>query len=1348
MKPQFSILFAVFFLFAGLIYSQESENGEKEQTEMYVIVEGSTDAVLLETEERWSRSLGNLRLDQKVRVLDKDQLEENKALVRVETVIDGDTLTGWVRRTILSDEISKADDTGAEVAGAQAAGQAARGIVVPDPNPIDFDRFKPGEENRADDNLRVRVKGTGQTIGHVLLLEVKNRDKNNPGKIRVTPSLVPGKGKTQAYFITDHIEREVPPGGEITLPLEGVCIDPDKPPLGSGDKGTNFDDWISINPLPDDWEPDPTAGWEPDPGSPLLNPVTESDLNHSIDIVSHPEEIADLIGVYIGRIIDTYDYLSAVGEISTPYTNRPSEERNAIIQQLVWRTAASLSGDEFTQTDWEDRIFDQLPDSGGDLSEEEREEVHSGVDDFWNTATLVGVEAKVLIESEKTGTYLFQDVATSQREAEDSFLSYSKDSQKPPVMSHSDPGCDTVRQKASATLDLSAQMLCEDIEPILEGLDELFGKYATALDELADLKGKDEAVEEFKSDLESMRQEVVLDLQNEVDATKNMKSDDENCGGDWKSNMIDRYGNSASTQRLIDRTERAFERAQNSRIRDLENRLERQENYWDDKIEKLSEMANQSKKAIEDKEKEIEDIRSDLDALINNLIEKVCDFKIIWEDLLTFMEANYQCLDCPQEILEPPPIIQQLNDCLSDLLKGLKGLTKNIPHPGNQGLADRSAEATFDRGDALNKFREVRDAIQEYNDHIASGGGSNVVTAPSECLGPLARSSGYKFFSEVNRPQTSSGDIGRHYGTQGGRTRAGPANPGTMSDQAARREYRAERNEYRAEAARLAREVNRAVRAAKRGVDGQAVEDGFINQENIDAHGKAKAIPYKLENQNQLNDLVDQIIDRVLDCYNQNLAQQHQTRYYELITKCLVFRQCGLAVAKTLAEYAQLLDSLQAQNDSKIDLLRGELDYLKRKKDKLNKQISELNNEINKTKEEIESVGSGTSGSNRDAAERARQDLRKRITDQDNSLTKLRKKRDNVRSKINPIENKLNRAQAQSENMGTARGMSTMRDIDDCERELDRISNQKERISDTQDDHIDPVIEEIENDLEEVNDGIGSGLDEASRISRGVDSIGIDGANIDAELKEIERAKEEAIALKRRISCERILAEHYNKNKSRGEPKIDIDDLKDEIDNINEFLKELQELTGKLNSETEDFKGIIDLIHEKAGKLSKAAKKVKELLELTESISTVLAGLSEDATLEERTAAFGQVISLTGDLASRAPGVGEMISFYAKAYQTAIMGIYAIRDNLIQERVLDAQWFINNRIGCETLINNANDKSLDELVDYMYDRFVNGFVGSESDLRRGLRGQSNLEKFKEMFKAEAMQYIVECCIFR
>jgi hypothetical protein len=115
-------------LCVALVLVLATERHSDAEKQMYVIVEGSTDAVLLDSERRWARSLGGLRLDQVVTVLDESQIEEERRLIRVRTVIDGQTVEGWVRRSILSDDISAAAEADAEVAGAQAAGQAARGL--------------------------------------------------------------------------------------------------------------------------------------------------------------------------------------------------------------------------------------------------------------------------------------------------------------------------------------------------------------------------------------------------------------------------------------------------------------------------------------------------------------------------------------------------------------------------------------------------------------------------------------------------------------------------------------------------------------------------------------------------------------------------------------------------------------------------------------------------------------------------------------------------------------------------------------------------------------------------------------------------------------------------------------------------------------------------------------------------------------------------------------------------------------------------------------------------------------------------------------------------------------------
>ncbi|TVQ42858.1 MAG: hypothetical protein EA362_12445 [Saprospirales bacterium] len=125
------------------IQAAESEApSESKEKEMYVIVEGSSDAVVLEDESRWSKSLGSLRLDQKVTVLDSTQLDDQgRTLIKVRAVIDKDTVVGWVKKVILSDKPASIEAAGSEGAGVAAAGQGAKGIVTPSKDPIDWDNL-------------------------------------------------------------------------------------------------------------------------------------------------------------------------------------------------------------------------------------------------------------------------------------------------------------------------------------------------------------------------------------------------------------------------------------------------------------------------------------------------------------------------------------------------------------------------------------------------------------------------------------------------------------------------------------------------------------------------------------------------------------------------------------------------------------------------------------------------------------------------------------------------------------------------------------------------------------------------------------------------------------------------------------------------------------------------------------------------------------------------------------------------------------------------------------------------------------------------------------------------------
>ena len=119
--------------------AEQEEQTESKEKEMYVIVEGSSDAVVLEEEGRFSKSLGALKLDQKVTVLDSTQLEdESRTLIKVRAVIGQDTVVGWVKRAVLSEKVATIYAGGSEGAGVAAVGQAAKGSVTPDTDPIDW----------------------------------------------------------------------------------------------------------------------------------------------------------------------------------------------------------------------------------------------------------------------------------------------------------------------------------------------------------------------------------------------------------------------------------------------------------------------------------------------------------------------------------------------------------------------------------------------------------------------------------------------------------------------------------------------------------------------------------------------------------------------------------------------------------------------------------------------------------------------------------------------------------------------------------------------------------------------------------------------------------------------------------------------------------------------------------------------------------------------------------------------------------------------------------------------------------------------------------------------------------
>ena len=102
----------------------------------------------------------------------------------------------------------------------------------------------------------------------------------------------------------------------------------------------------------------------------------------------------------INLITDAYDNLKETGKISTPFSNTPPKERESVIQQTFWITAAALTGTGYKIDDFAKRTEEQFEETTGQkiqkLKPEQKKELDAGVADFWNTFQAVGVEAKVI----------------------------------------------------------------------------------------------------------------------------------------------------------------------------------------------------------------------------------------------------------------------------------------------------------------------------------------------------------------------------------------------------------------------------------------------------------------------------------------------------------------------------------------------------------------------------------------------------------------------------------------------------------------------------------------------------------------------------------------------------------------------------------------------------------------------------------------------------------------------------------------------------------------------------------------------------------------------------------------
>ena len=267
----------------------------------------------------------------------------------------------------------------------------------------------PASENP---NIHMFAKGTGRTTGHIADISITNKG-DRTSNVELGPYYIPASGRYQPYVIPGVVHVEVKPGSTVDVPLIGYCADIRRPPVPAGTAMPDIKTWIVPDIITEHWEPNPSDGWvslsslgdgkfvtKPGFGVFWNIPGTDHTLDHVIDQYQHPEEVAGILSSAISRIISTYDSLKYKGVINTPFAGNNDRERESVIQQTFWIYTSALIGDEYTKEQFADKLYEQFESQSGKSIQNTPAEVvkklDQGVDDFWNTFNLVGVEAKIL----------------------------------------------------------------------------------------------------------------------------------------------------------------------------------------------------------------------------------------------------------------------------------------------------------------------------------------------------------------------------------------------------------------------------------------------------------------------------------------------------------------------------------------------------------------------------------------------------------------------------------------------------------------------------------------------------------------------------------------------------------------------------------------------------------------------------------------------------------------------------------------------------------------------------------------------------------------------------------------
>ena len=201
----------------------------------------------------------------------------------------------------------------------------------------------------ASGKIAVTLAGTGETIGNVVNLTLKNLTAKSLSVGIPATVLSSVSGQFQPYINPYNITVALGPGETKTVALDGVCADGHKPPVGNGVAG---------------------------------------------ELAMADPKSADTLKLVKGvqNIMTAAERLQLSGAITTPFSGNPSKERETIIQWTTWAFTSAKSDRPITKADLAKKVHEQA----GATTAEQNTQLDRGVDQIWAAVQLTGKAAKVL----------------------------------------------------------------------------------------------------------------------------------------------------------------------------------------------------------------------------------------------------------------------------------------------------------------------------------------------------------------------------------------------------------------------------------------------------------------------------------------------------------------------------------------------------------------------------------------------------------------------------------------------------------------------------------------------------------------------------------------------------------------------------------------------------------------------------------------------------------------------------------------------------------------------------------------------------------------------------------------